>query len=271
MSFNPDRINIHELTIEEPEKQTELPFDVERDVSKEDWERMWQSLENSRKYDNQIDFSTTAMCFKILDPKVDLNLNEADLDGMRSNLEMFRNKIPSDWQNFYKQAAELKIIDPKIDIKLDKARWDGEMPRDAIAKSLLESSEHNINWHGFATCSMRIKIIDPGMDLNLDESIWNEMHQELEGYRSHNNWKGFARQATEMKILDPKIELNLDRGAWEGMHQKLEMCRSFKFVRDFMQQVKNMKILAAEKLEVTENGLELTMSKKRVCSLYSLT
>ena len=44
MKFNPDRINIHELAIEEPEKQPEPHFDVERDITPEDWQGMRDML-----------------------------------------------------------------------------------------------------------------------------------------------------------------------------------------------------------------------------------
>ena len=42
--FNPDRVTIKDLVVEEPEVQSELPFDVEREITKEDIEYLKQII-----------------------------------------------------------------------------------------------------------------------------------------------------------------------------------------------------------------------------------
>lgn len=37
--FNPDNINIHELAVEEPENQAELPFDPDKDITEDEWKK----------------------------------------------------------------------------------------------------------------------------------------------------------------------------------------------------------------------------------------
>jgi len=45
MSFNPDKINIHELTIEEPEK-AEVSFDINEVVTESDVNEIEECIEN---------------------------------------------------------------------------------------------------------------------------------------------------------------------------------------------------------------------------------
>ena len=47
--FNPDNINIHDLTIEEPEKEQVFPFDLDVDISESDWKEIkkeWKTENN---------------------------------------------------------------------------------------------------------------------------------------------------------------------------------------------------------------------------------
>ena len=38
--FNPDKVTIKDLTVEKPEKGSELSFDPERDITGEDWKKI---------------------------------------------------------------------------------------------------------------------------------------------------------------------------------------------------------------------------------------
>ena len=43
--FNPDNINVHDMMLEEPAPEVELPFDPEKDISESDWTRMNKRLD----------------------------------------------------------------------------------------------------------------------------------------------------------------------------------------------------------------------------------
>ena len=66
-----------------------------------------------------------------------------------------------------------------------------------------------------------------------------------------------------MKILDPKIDLNLDVTAWKGMREDLEKEKSKKIKLSFLSRAMRMKVLAAEKVSVTDKGLEINMRKDK--------
>ena len=63
-----------------------------------------------------------------------------------------------------------------------------------------------------------------------------------------------------IKILAPdkSSQLNIDNQAWQGMKQELEQDRNGKWWR-FTDLAMAMKILAADKAEITDQGLEITM------------
>ena len=83
--FNPDNLNIHELAVEEPEKQAEVFFDPEKEITEDDWEGINKNLktyeENSGFWQDRKDFNhwqtrtpniwlvDTMELIKIIDPK----------------------------------------------------------------------------------------------------------------------------------------------------------------------------------------------------------
>ena len=273
MFFNPNRINIHELTIEEPEKKSELRFDPERDITEEDWRNMRQLLEEYRKDDERkshgsgqevMYFSGQAMYMKILNPTVVLNLDETAWQVMRQDLE--RNRIQpdrygvfpghglSDWGLFARQAREMKILDPEIDLNLNENAWQG-------MRQLLDSRRTDKKWGDFSSLAADIKILDPTLGLNLNPDTLRGVRDQLEIYREADNWWIFSWQAMHMKILDPRIDLNLDETAWQGMRESLKNFRGD--WSSFSKQAMLMKILAAEEVKVTDKGLEIKMRKDK--------
>ena len=64
----------------------ETPFDVERDITGEDWEGMKKELENSSIQDYLGGFCSQAMQMKILDPSQDLHLDGHRVSHMEKEL-----------------------------------------------------------------------------------------------------------------------------------------------------------------------------------------
>jgi len=266
MSYNPDRINIHELTVEEPEKQTELPFDPERDLSNQDWEKMLTKLRsriqndrNAREtgedrqffYTRCVGLSLLAMNLKILNPRVELDLDENVWKEMRETLEAV--KYNGDWQSFSEQAISIKILNPDI-FALD------EVGRQCM-KSELERHRRARTWEAFFIQAVQVRIIDRDIDLKLDDGAWQRIRDQLEVNRKNEEWGEFALHAANMKILDPYIDLGLDEVAWHGIQTKLDEYR--KADSFFEKHAVAMKILAAEEVKVTEKGLEINMRRPK--------
>ncbi len=166
-------------------------------------------------------------------------------------------------------------------------------------KDELESYRQNDNWWSFAYQAMSLKILFPNKasELNLNDSAWQGMTNKLESYRD-NDWWNFTNQAMRLKILftDRVPELDLNDQAWKGMKGRLEemmtssyQARSLKIIfpekmsglnlnpvwqktenalekcrqnndwQLFANLATNLKILAADKVEVTDQGLKITM------------
>jgi len=110
--FDPKRtINIHELSIEAPEKSGELPFDPERDLTEEDWERMKNELEADRLEPRLITFSRMASIMNLLYPerKSELGLDERVymLDN-DTNIEIIMPEEKKDFQSPTFPLPEIK-------------------------------------------------------------------------------------------------------------------------------------------------------------------
>lgn len=263
--FNPDRVNIHELTIEDPEQQSELPFDPEKEVTAEDLKQIIDEMkEHKRLHSPELVFDI-AREVKFFCPTYDLNLNATDWKGMRANLDHVRKQGPDAAYIFSPDAANMKILDPNRNLGLDEIAWRGM--RDHLEKCRITN-----DWRDFSKQAMEMKVLDPNQDLNLDQSAWEGMINELKEDRRSNHWERFACQAMRIKILDPSIKLDLDDDSWEGMKTDLNENRKKTKPKtrlspgwmSFSSQAMAMTILAAEEVRVPAGGgLEIKMRKDK--------
>ncbi len=159
------------------------------------------------------------------------------------------------------QDLSLEQEEAKPELKFDPETEISETDWQEM-KNSLESDRQNNSWWGFAEQAMRLKILFPDRtaELNLD-SAWQGMKNRLEVFRRSYNWRNFAEQARSFKILFPnrKAELDLNDSAWQGMKDDLESDRRNNNWGTFTEQAMRLKILAADKVETTDQGLEITM------------
>ena len=130
-------------------------------------------------------------------------------------------------------------------------------------RSELRKQRQAKEWLYFSARALEMKILDSDIDLKLTQKDWQGMLDDLKEYRREENWPYFSSQAMAVRILDPKMDLRLDQQAWNGMRDDLERCRHDKNYIDFSELTLAMKILVAEKVEVTDNGLEISMRKDK--------
>ena len=261
MSFNPERINIKDLTIEEPEKDWIPPFDPVREITAEDWELMKHILDVFRKTQQWGKFSHLATEMKVLDSKFNLNLDEEAWQGMRHMLDFARKQ--GDWDFFFKLAMEMKILDPTINIKITVEEY-------KKAKDELEGILKITDGHYFKRAVMHMRFMNPNIDINLGPKFWEDVKTMLHQDSVTNRWLDFSSLAVASRIIDPDVELNLDEEAWQGMKNQLVIFRreykqsAHGIHEELGQMAMNMKILAAEKVKITNKGLEITMPGKKI-------
>lgn len=262
-----EKIDIKKLAVEEPEKKSEIKvsFDPEKEITNEDWERMKENLKN-RRGDNWPNFFIRAVEIKLLFPDrtAELRLDdERVLGAMKEGLGKYRQK--NKWWQFSEAAMEAKILFPEraAELGLD------EQARKEMKKKL-DHYKENKSWGEFAEQAMRVKIVFPhkASELGLTEEFWKNQKKRLERPRRNRYlyWGGdFAERAAVMKILFPERvpELGLNKETWEGMEGYLVERRNHGQLANFSKQAINMKILAAEEVKVSDNGLEIIMSKEK--------
>jgi len=264
MSYNPDRINIHELTVEEPKKQEGLPFDSDTEITEMEWREMKDQLQYYQDNFEDANFRSLAMALKILDPKIDFGINQdVWFSRLKRKLEELKQSGVTNWWDFAKQAAVIKILSPSF--TLDQSDLQG------LKTELEDRKKREREKAGttrFAEYVVALKILDPKIDLDLNQLDWKRMKDSLEQHRKGASegesihWSSFARQAMYMKIIDTNIDLHLDIASWKGMRDWANDAKKSQ-QGPFPWRALEMKILAAERVEVTDEGLIITMPKRK--------
>ena len=103
----------------------------------------------------------------------------------------------------------------------------------------------------------------PGFDpeTEISDTDWEGMKAKLKEFRKQS-WWNFANLAMRMSILRPdqKSELQIDDQAWQGMKAALEESHKQNW-QSFADLAMFMSILSAEKVQITDQGIELEMRK----------
>jgi len=250
-AFNPERLNINDLTIEEPEEKGELPFNPETYITKEDWESMMEQMEESR--DDLFSFVGKAAAIKILNPEVNIKITDKEREDIKELLEVWKKR---NWYGFFQFAMSCRILDPKMDIPT--SGYHNEI-RQAFQEKLKNQMSHYI---GMAA---RAKVVEPArVGRTSTEEMWPEVMKYFETHRK--DIQHFTEKATEIKILKPEENLDLTEEVWDKMLNKLDSLRG-EDMTQFSQYAMDLKILAAQEVKVPEGGgLEVKMRREQEAS-----
>ena len=238
-------------------------FDPERDITESDWQSLLEILERYTMYtsaDVGYEFAKLASAMKVIDSQKEIIID-------REAWERLMKKVPV---TISALAVNMKILDPERFNKSDLQ--DPSFQKDM--QELEGQRTPHTSWRLFAVKAVNIMILWPekASELNIGQVEWQGMHAKLEEYRQKKEWKKFAIQAKNMKILDPKEfeGVRISKLDWEEMLNQLNQFRRDGFRRDsigtdgwhhFAELASALTILAAGKVEVTDNGLEISMQK----------
>lgn len=250
MSFNPERLNIRDLTIEEPETKSELPFDVERDINEEDYQELNKKLEEYRGKNDYHSLSYFAMEMKILKP--DTVIDKKDWRGAQDGLAINPNV-----STFPGWRVAMKILNPDYGkkIPISDNYWD------AMNRKLDEERKaQGSHWKEFSRYAMNMKILNPEM-IKINEDDWKGMEEELKWYNEKSMVDFYSQHAMSMKVLDPR-HIHSEDLNWVDMKKFLSRLRKGKNYHDFARQFLAMKILASDEVKIKEDNLELIMPER---------
>ena len=252
--FNPENINIHDLTIEEPEKQ-ETFFDPEKEITREDWEAMKDQLDECRRKGDVFSFASRAAAMKIIKPEMRIQITDAQYENIKKSLEGWRK---SNLSGFFQFAMSLKIIDPEFDI----GPYVGDQSE--IRNDFQEKKNNAFKIGEFIGMAAKAKVVAPIRvgENSIEPETWEKIREHLRNSRKKLT-RNFTEKASQVKILNPKEDLNLTQEDWDEMSQLLRDLRGDDMY-NFSEQAMAMKILAAEKVEITAKGLEITMPKREL-------
>src|SRR5437867_2709062 len=128
--FNFEKTHIDDLVIEEPEKR-EVVFDLDKDITKEDWELLKKDLEKLKKDQEYSRLLYRARSLKMINPGVDVGFNRDDLREMVSSLLAAKHIGYSSQEShdgiylpgFIYGMAAAKTIDPDFNFQVSKEDW----------------------------------------------------------------------------------------------------------------------------------------------------
>ena len=259
-----DKIGVPELEMEGVKNQPKSFFDPEKEITAQDWVKINDDFYKrsgvaTKHADGWAGYSDELMYRKILKPysgpasddTIILMMIENALKHSRELAEKNHN-----WTNFAVQAARTKVVAHTIDLGIDEQALQG-------MNAWLEDAKKSGSWESFSSHASKMKIIDPKINLGLDQTVLQGIKDSLNKRKlsaeQSGSYVSFLDEAVAAKIVVPDIDLGLDQNAWQGMKAELGKSREAGHWYDFTWVAAEMKILAAEKVEATDTGLEITM------------
>lgn len=262
-----NQTNIGSLNLEEPKTKTELPFGM----TEQDWDNMTEFCNDGSRPNLLIpDFQVIlATSMKILFP-----------DRRQPNLD----KSPRVWEFLEKHIKDIRSELKKPERFNPNSTTMGDFCAYMLAAKTLFPNRLNFwdrehNWlalqpflegYGYyfgeegrsLEPAFKLKMVYPEKQF----PVMSEKYLEfvIEKTNRLRNKIVFAREVSFIKVLFPKIAggFEIDESYWQEFRTHLEGLRQGNFgitYVDFIENIMAMKILAAEKVTVTERGLEFIM------------
>lgn len=270
--FNPERINIKDLTIEEPEKLADLPFDPEKDIFAEDWEDMKSGfLKNMREAEhgvNRLHHLNRAIELKTLFPERSDELNLGP--EIQKELEQLYD-VESRAEYTSEALEKLKVLFPGKFKEIISKKGDPDWNEFKWEKMKEYLEEHrtgtSFSWHDIAGLAVTLKMIHPERisELNLNDEFVEKIKKSMSMDMEENDMYSFLSDASNFRILFPERvgELNLDNKFWTKAKKEFRSLIRDKKYHHPSTFAMNMKILAAEDLKFTDRGMEVVMPEQK--------
>lgn len=239
-------------------------FNANIDITQNDWAEIKNELEKG--FDSAEDFFRYVFAVKILDLKIEIKIG-SKVDEIK---ELINNTPvpeissygkencpplpPADnLEEIYLALAVVKIIDPTINLNTEEL-WKGAIESLSELKNLKDDKDFR-KAETLVSLAFYMKVFDSSLDINkiIGDAGWKNIGNAYSGLRNMDF-------AAKIKVLNPQIDLKITETDWETMREKLLKARSEKnyYVIDgFTPLATTMKILSADKINITEKGLEI--------------
>jgi hypothetical protein len=239
-----ERLNIRRLVALEKEKIS--TFDVKKDLTREEWERM----DDVVRADMGPGAVGAAFAYlpwmKILDPERALPVKPGEWAEITTTVDR-----AEDFQ-FVIGDALLRIMNPKLSLTITLRNLD--------LANIYKNAQSDYDSAQFLAA---VKILDPATDLSFALGDIEKLRLHIEELGAAGDWKQFALLRAFAKIaqIDAAIPApSLDQ--WRGMREYLGELR--RDARDYDGEALHlidlagaMKVLAADSVRITEEGISL--------------
>ena len=233
-----ERMNIRRM--QAPERKTDPAFDAKRDISERDWERIFQRI--TFDFDKITPPTDMVAAVKLLNPKYPYELDDLKRDKLREH-------VSNDRVGSYQHKALMKCIDSKL----------AEKPSAALFKEMedrMASEASSGSYVGlFSTVLESYLILHNTHQFALSNEVKQGIEAELAKHRAMKRWTLFLRLAAVYRLAcgEPVIT----EEDWVALRADLAEERRKNNSHDFTMLARDQQILAADKVSVTDSGIEI--------------
>ena len=261
---NPERINIKDLTLEEPEKKRGLLFEG---ITGEDWKNIIKTIEHPKGigFRSWSDIAENVAAMKILFPEGirDLEMGEDALwSALKQELEDLRRR--KKWKYFFQVATNTKIIFPERtpELNLDDELW--KKLEGHLRGRIMSQGSGKTMWTDIARFAMEARFLFPEKfsQLELGDDVWRGVLKNLEKHLRKELWTSYCQRAAQLRVVFPGRfhELKV-KDNWQNARDMLAKLRTNESWNGFLQLASAMKLLAAEDIKITNRSVEIIMKE----------
>ncbi len=265
-SQNPEKINIKNLSVEELERR-EHAFDPAELLTKKDWESIKKEKKTGKLHEGNN--ALYLMYLKMLNPEL---ANEIAADKWQEFYDYVKvaqliaganNDIP--FPHGTTLISAIKVLFGERLEELGIRNDDQQFWRDLNLNQYFD----NKVWGSFSIAAFEALTLFPKARLSLNDESYEGIKSKVEDLLKLNNITRAIERAGELKFLFPKrAQLKLSSEELAKIHGLLGQYSSEDWVKRhgwnrFLQLAAWTRVLAAEEAKITENGLEINMSKPK--------
>jgi len=238
-------INIHDLTIETPEKKSEAPFDVDRDITPEDWIEIdtlikeYKDLGVGARTEDLFRLYTD---IKILSPDRKLDVTPEELEWLRNQIDKEMER--GSWHRFIEDMFEIIIL--------------GNRPKSLKLEDYQEMFSAMLGKRTLFDIA-RLRVVYPEL-FDLPGDLLNHLKRDITNFREGKKWDIFITHAAYVRMLDPTIDLDIKGSEWEEIKKYTHLQLGVGRGTIFLNCARNLAILAAKEVIVDKNGITLIKS-----------
>jgi hypothetical protein len=243
-----ERLNIRRMQMPEQDKES-ATFDVDKDITEQDWNHMVQKLTQARRRDGERSFPYLFAEMKIIRPTDTRHLQPRDVEWLETQA---KQNIGKNWERYLQCAYALKLLNPNKRLNL---------PRNKIPDFLYFLTDENMGDENLEIVhnTFRAKIAHPELEyIYLDDLLPDAKKELAAAFKDagEDEVRSAARSAAEIRALYPEAYPTVSEARWKDLRAALALYKSSDMYRhELTELAAAMTILAAEDARITDQGL----------------